>query len=229
VLLVVLLVLGAGLVAADLVASGVAERSIAQRVQQSGGLPERPEVEVRGRPFLLQALRGRYDDVVVRSAEVPAGQLGLSDVVTELSGVRVPLRQALSSTSAPVPVQSVRTRGVVSYEALTATVADRGLRVGAAEAGLVRVTGGVQVLGRTLEASAVSRPELVDGGIVVTAERFEVGSPAADALLTRGLGDRLDFRVDVAQLPFGLALTSLRAGADGVTVTAEATDTVLTP
>jgi hypothetical protein len=78
VLLVVLLVLGAGLVAGDLVASGVAERSIAQRVQQSGGLPERPEVEVRGRPFLLQALRGRYDDVVVRSAEVPAGQLGLS-------------------------------------------------------------------------------------------------------------------------------------------------------
>lgn len=229
VLIVVLLVLGGVLVVADLAASGAAERGIAQRVQQSGGLSARPEVEVRGRPFLVQALRGRYDDVVVSSADVRAGQLSFSSVETELRGVRVPLRQALSNSRAPVPVESLDTRAVVTYEALTASVRDRGLQVVGAEDGLVRVTGGVEVLGRTLEATAVSRPELAEGEIVVTAERFEVGSSVADALLSRALGDRLDFRVELGELPYGLALTSLQAGPDGVVLTAAATDTVLPP
>lgn len=229
VLVVVLLALGAVLVVADLAALRAAERGIAERVQQSGDLPARPQVEVHGRPFLVQALRGRYDDVVVRSAEVPTGQLSLSNVVTQLRGVRMPLRSALSETGRPVPVASLTTRAVVSYEALTDSLRDRGLRVVPAEDGLVRVTGSIQVLGRTLEASAVSRPELEDGEIVVTAERFEVGSSVADALLSRSLGNRLDFRVDLGELPYGLVLTSLRAGPDGVALTAAATDTVLPP
>ena len=228
-LLVVLLVLAAGLVVADLAASSAAERAIAQRVQQTGELPERPEVEVRGRPFLLQALRGRYDEVAVSSADVPAGQLSVTSLVTELRGVRLPLRQALSSSASSVPVDALDTRAVVSYEDLTASVRDRGLRVVAAEEGLVRVTGELEVLGRTLEASAVSRPELEDGEIVVTAERFEVGNSVADALLSRTLGNRLDFRVAVGELPLGLALTGLRADASGVVLTAGARDIVLTP
>lgn len=228
-LVVVPLVLGAVLVVADLAASAAAERGIAQRVQQSGGLAARPEVEVRGRPFLVQALRGRYDEVVVRSADVPAGQLSFAGVETELRGVRVSLRQALSFSGAPVPIDALSTRAVVTYETLSASVRDRGLRVVGAQDGLVRVTGGVEVLGRTLEATAVSRPELADGEIVVTAERFEVGSAVADSVLSRGLGNRLDFRVELGELPYGLALTSLRAGPDGVVLTAAATDTVLPP
>ena len=229
VLVAVVVTLGAVLLVADLAAARIAEQRIAEQVQQSGDLATLPSVEVHGRPFLLQALRGRYDDVEVRSVDVPAGELRFSTLVSELRGARLPLRQALGSTPVPVPVASLRARADVTYEALTASVQDRGLRVVGAEDGLVRVTGSIEVLGRTLEATAVSRAELVDGAIVVTAERFEVGSGLADALLSRSLGNRLDFEVALDELPYGLTLTGLRAGLDGVVLTADATDTVITP
>lgn len=224
-LVVVLLVVG---VVADLLAARAAERAIASRVQQAGGLGLAPSVEVRGRPFLLQALRGRYDDVVVRASDVPTGQLRFTSLVTQMQGVRVPLSGALSGSVSTVPVDRLSTRGLVGYDALTALIADRGLRVGDAGGGRVRVTGSVQVLGRTLEASAVSVPTLEGNTLVVTAERFEVGNAAADALLSRALGNRLDFRVELAGLPFGLALTGLQPGPAGVAVLARATDAVLT-
>lgn len=224
VLVVVLLVLG---VAADLLAARAAEKAIATRVQQTGGLGLAPEVEVRGRPFLLQALRGRFDDVVVRASGVPAGQLRFESLVTQMQGLRVPLTGVLSGSVTAVPVDRISARGVVGYQALTALVADRGLRVADAGGGRVRVTGSVQVLDRTLTASAVSLPTLSDNTLVVTAERFEVGNAAADALLSRALGNRLDFRVELAALPYGLTLRSLQVGPGGVAVLARATDAVL--
>lgn len=224
-LLVALLVVG---VVADVLAARAAERAIATRVQQTGGLGLAPEVEIRGRPFLVQALRGRYDDVVVRASGVPAGQLRFGSLVTQMQGLRVPLSAVLSGSVTAVPVDRISARGVVSYEALTALVAERGLRVGDAGGGRVRVTGSVQVLGRTLEASAVSLPTLDGNTLVVTAERFEVGNAAADALLSRALGNRLDFRVELAALPYGLTLSSLQVGPPGVAVLARGTDAVLT-
>jgi hypothetical protein len=116
---------------------------------------------------------------------------------------------------------------VLSYADLSAAVTDRGLRLAPAGGGLVRVTGTARVLGRELEATAVSRPELVDGTVVVMPERFEVGNDLADAVLTRALGDRLDVRLDVAALPYGLALTSLRAGGDGIVLQARSDGAVL--
>lgn len=224
VLVVVLLVAG---VVADVLAARAAEQAIAARVQQTGGLGASPEVEVRGRPFLLQAVRGRYDDVVVRASDVPAGQLRFDSLVTQMQGVRVPLGEALSGSVSRVPVDRISARGVVGYGALTALVADRGLRVVDAGGGRVRVTGSVQVLGRTLEASAVSLPTLEGNTLVVTAERLEVGNAAADALLSRALGNRLDFRLELAALPYDLTLSSLQVGPAGVAVLARATDGLL--
>jgi hypothetical protein len=225
VLLVVVLLLVVA--AAELVGPRVAERSIARGVQESGGLGGRPEVEVRGRPFLTQLVRGRYDDVVIRATGVPAGRLRFQSLVTRLQGARVPLRRVVTGSTAPVPVDRLSSRAVVTYEALTGVVRDRGLRVSPGGDGLVRVTGSVEVLGRTLEATAVSRPTLEGGELVVTAERFEVGNAVVDAVISRALGNRLDFRVELPPLPFGLELTALQAGADGVVVTAEAMDAVL--
>ena len=226
-LLLVLLVLLVVLVVADVVASKAAEGAIATRVQQSGGFASTPEVDVRGRPFLTQVVRGRYRDVEVRARDVPAGELRFASLVTQLRGVQVPLSTLISGETQAVPVERVSARALVSYEALTGVVASRGLRVTAAGDGLVRVTGSVQVLGRTLEASAVSRPVLEGSEIVVTAERFEVGNSVADALLSRALGNRLDFRVELAELPYGLELRSVDARPAGVVVLAQATDAVL--
>jgi hypothetical protein len=227
-LVVVLVVLGVLLAVADRVAVRVSEGEIAARVQAAGGLDELPEVEVRGVPFLTQALRGRYDDVVVRAEGVQAGTVCTHLFVARLRGVHVPLGDVVRREVTSVPVDTFTAQAVLTYRDLTQAVADRGLRVEAAGGGRVRVTGSVQVLGRALEASAVSRPVLEGGTVVVTAESFEVGNAVADAVLSRALGNRLDFRVDVGQLPYGLQLTDLRAGGDGVVLQARSDGAVLT-
>ncbi|HWG92909.1 MAG TPA: DUF2993 domain-containing protein [Mycobacteriales bacterium] len=228
-LLVLLVVLGVVAVVADRWAARAVERAVATHLATAGGLDAPPEVEVRGTPFLTQAVRGRYDDVVVRAEGVQAGELRVRQFVAQLRGVQVPLGEALSGDVVAVPVDALTARAVLSYADLSQAVAERGLRLSPAGGGLVRVTGSVRVLGRDLEASAVSRPELVDGAVVVTAERFEVGNEVADAVLTRALGDRLDVRLDIAALPYGLELTSLRAGGDGIVLQARSDGAVLQP
>lgn len=225
VLAVLLLVVLA--VAVDRGSARVAERAVATRVAAAGGLAAAPDVDVRGRPFLTQAARGRYDDVVVRADGVQAGALRVSSLVAQLRGVDVPLRDVVSGRVEQVPVDAVTARAVVRYADLAPLVADRGLGVAPAGDGLARVTARVTVAGRTLEATAVSRPTLEGRALVLTAERFEVGSGIADAVLSRALGSRLDFRVDVGELPYGLALTDLRAAGDGVVLQARSDGAVL--
>lgn len=225
--LVVVLVLLAAVAVADLVAVRAVQQAVAVRLQESGGLPSRPEVHVRGFPFVAQVVRGRYSDVVVRAGGVPAGQVELRSFVVQLRGVSVPLGDALAGRVRAVPVEELTGRAVLPYASLSESLSARGLRVTPAGDGRVRVTGRVQVLGRGVEATAVSRPTVERGELVVTAERFEVGSTVADAVLSRALGNRLDFRYALGALPYGLRVTGVAAARDGVVVTARADDVVL--
>jgi hypothetical protein len=226
-LLVALLLLAVVAVVADRVAARAVEQVVAARLAETGQLEALPEVEVRGTPFLTQAARGRYDDVVVRASGVQAGELRVRSFVAQLQGVQVPLRDAVAGEVEEVPVDALTARAVLTYADLSAVVADRGLRVSSAGEGRARVTGTVRVLGQDIEASAVSRPTLEGGEVVVTAERIEVGNSVADAVLSAALGNRLDFRVEVGELPYGLELTGLRAGADGVVLQARSDGAVL--
>ena len=228
-LVVALVVLLALLAVADRVGAAYAADAIAAEVQSSTRLTSEPEVEVEGVPFLTQALAGRYERVEVRATDVPAGDLTLDRLDATLTGVRLPRSDALSGSVARVPVERVRARALVPYDELSRRSGERRLTVAPAEDGRVRVSGSLQALGRTLSATAVSRVEVVDGAIVVTAESYEVGSQVADDLLTRVLGDRLDLRIPVTALPYGLQVTGVEVQSDGVWVRAAAEDTVLSP
>ena len=227
-LTVTLLVLLVGLLVADRAAAFAASRVVASQARTAGGLLSTPDVDIEGFPFLTQALRGRYDRVVVAAQGVPAGEVELERLDATLSGVRVPLGDVLSGSLATIPVDAVEARALVPYDQLSER-AGASRRVVTPDGDMVRVTGAVDVLGRTLSAVAISRVELVEGDIVVTAESFEVGNQAADRLVTRALRDRLDLRVPIGTLPYGLDLTGVRVQPDGVVVLATATDTALSP
>lgn len=227
VFLVVLLALAA---VGDRVGVSYAERTVAEQTQASAGLADLPDVSIEGFPFLTQALAGRYERVVVTSSDVPAGDVRLDRLDATFGGVRLPLSQALSGDVQRVPVERVEARALVAYGQLSQRSGDRQLTVAPADTpDRVRVTGSVQVLGRTLSAVAVSRLEVVDGAIVVTAEEFEVGNAAADELVTRALRGRMDLSIPVTGLPYGLRVTDVAVDPDGVVVRATATDTVLSP
>jgi hypothetical protein len=225
--LVSLLVLAVLLIAADRIAVVIASRAVASKLQDTGELSVRPDVSFGGFPFLTQVVRGRYSSVEVRASDVTAGGDRLSGFDATLTGLRLPVSAALSGNVSQVPVDRVSARVVVSYEDLQRRIRDRRLTLAPGADGLMRVTGSVTVLGRTVSATAVSSVRLSGTAVVVTAQRFEVGASAADAVLSSALGKRLDFTFRIGRLPYGLRLEGVRAEQRGVVATASGTDTVL--
>lgn len=222
--LVGLAVAAALLVGADVVAAKFAESQIAQRAQTAGRLSATPEVDVRGFPFLTQALRGRYDEVRVSASDVRGdGDVRLSRFEASLRGVTVDTGDALSGRVSAVPVTNLTATALLGY---TDLAGDRPFRL-SADGRRLRVTGAVRVLGRTLTATAVSSVRLDGRAVVVTAERYEVGSKPVDDVLSASLGGLLDLRLDIGGLPYGLELTGVQVLADGVQVRAAAGATVL--
>lgn len=221
-----LLVVLALLVGADRLSLALTQRAVAAQLQSSGSLSSRPSVSVRGFPFLTQALSGRYDDVELSASEVTAGGGRLSRLEASLRGVHVPLSDALSGSVSTVPVDRLRATVLMSYADITAQLRDRRLSV-SASGSFLRVTGSVSALGRTVSASALSSVTLSGTSVIVTAQRFEVAGKAADRVLSRALGNRLDFVVRIGKLPYGLRLTDVRVAGNGIVADAAADSAVL--
>lgn len=230
-LLLVVLVLLALLVAADRGGAAVAERVLADELQRGGVLTSRPEVDVRGVPFLTQALRGRYDRIDVVARDVPAGELAGAPVVVPrlsatLRGAQVPLDQALSGAVTSVPVERVDARALLPFDVVRrgSDVADLDV---AAEGERLRLRGTVRVLGEQVSGSVLSSLAVQDGELVVTAEEFDVAGGFADRLVDRALAGRFDARIPLSGLPYGLRVDDVRVQPDGLDVSARADATVL--
>ena len=225
---IVLLVL---LVAADRVGAAVAERVLAEELQRSGGFASRPDVEVRGVPFLTQVLAGRYDRVDVVARDVDAGEVAgtpvqVSRLSATLRGARVPLQDALDGTVTSVPVDRVDARVLLPFSVLQRST-DVGDLTVAPEGDRLRLRGSVEVFGQEVTGSALSRLTVEDGAVVVTAESVDVGNDLANDLLGRAVEDRFDVRVPLRGLPYGLEVQAVRVQPDGLAVTARGADTVL--
>ncbi len=152
-LLLAVLVLAVLLAVGDRVGESMAERAVARELAGSG-LGGSPMVDIRGTPFLTQAVAGRYDEVVVQAQDVPARELRFSQFEATLRGLQVPLSQALSGDVAEVPVESLGARALVPYDALARRSAAADVTV-VPVGDRVRVTGSVEVLGRTLSAATL--------------------------------------------------------------------------
>jgi DUF2993 family protein len=224
--LISLAVLLALAVAFDRISLVVAEKSVATQLQNTGSLSTTPDVTVRGFPFLTQAFAGKYDEVELSASDLTAGGGRISKLDVTLRGAQVPLGAALSGSVLRVPVDAVRATLLLSYADLNTQLRDRRLTVSAAGDQL-RVTGSVQVLGRTVAASAVSSVAVSGTSVVVTARRFEVGNAMADRAVTAALAGRFDFVVRLGELPYGLKLSKVEVTPAGVVGTAAGANTVL--
>lgn len=226
--LVGLAVVAGLLVVGDRVAVTVAERAVGTQLMTAAELDTRPDVDISGFPFLTQAVSGRYAAVHVEAAGVPTDGVRVAALSADLEVLEVALSDALGGTVTEAPVERLTARALVSYADLSRQSGSRRLTVAREGAG-VAVTGSVVVLGRRLTATAISTVRLDRGDIVVRAQQFRVGAEVADDALTAALGDRLDLRVKVGALPYGLELESLAAEADGIALAAAGGPTVLTP
>ncbi|MFI7432846.1 LmeA family phospholipid-binding protein [Micromonospora haikouensis] len=233
-LLVLLLILGGLLVAADRVAAGVAERAITDQVSQEitkqGAQSSSPEVEVAGFPFLTQVLDGRYERISIRLRDVRGSVNGDAVALPELNvdarNVRASL-ETLRTQQGDVVAETVDGTGTITYESLAALLNRPGLTLGERD-GRLAVTAPVDILGQKLTLTGTADVTVGDKGAIslrfndVDAEGLP-NIPMARNML-RGIAQDISIDVPLPDLPFQLAVREVKPLPQGLAVTAAAKD-----
>ena len=227
-LLIVLVVLAALLVVADRVGVVVAQNALAGQIEQQLDLDRKPDVSIRGIPFLTQAIGGTYKDIRVQLPDVDAGDVQNVAVDARLQGAHVPLSGAVRGNVDRIPVDRIGGTVSIPYGDLARASGISGLRI-TREGDALRLAGSVQVLGRTVDAEAVGRVEVTDGRIAINAEQAKVaGVPVPEPVLDEA-ARLLSFRVQPRDLPLNLRITAVRLADTGLLVDAVSDDVVLRP
>ena len=227
-LLIVLVVLAALLVAADRVGVVVAQNRLASEIQQQLDLDAKPDVSIRGIPFLTQAIRGTYKDIRMQLPDVDAGDVQDLSVNARLQGAHVSLSDALGGNVDRIPVDQISGTLLIPYDQLARASGISALTI-TREGDSLRLTGSVQVLGRSIKAEAVGRVEVNDGRIAINAEQAKVaGIPVPTAVLDEA-ARLLSFRVQPQNLPLNLRITAVHLTDTGLLVDAVSDDVVLRP
>jgi hypothetical protein len=209
ILLVVVVVLGVLFVAADRVALWFAESQAADKAQQSQGFTSKPDISIKGFPFLTQVAAKKLDDVHITATGIEAGTtaetLRIDRFSADLRGVR--LAGDFSSAVADTADGTV----LITYADLTKAVPS-GITVGYGGNGKVKLS--------ALGFSTTVAVTLTNGKTVKLGE--VTGLPAE---LQSLVGNGLSW--DLTGLPQGIELKSATATADGIQVVATGTNVVL--
>jgi hypothetical protein len=224
--LVVVLLLLLGLAAvADRVGVGIAEDRVGEAIAERGQLAGQPVVDIAGFPFLTQAVAGRYDDVRIALTAADLGQPEGTRAAVRLHGVEVPLSAVLSGSVQEVPVERIDGTATLSY-ALLSEQLPPGTTL-AREGDGLRIESTVQLAGLTLPLTATGTVTLDGDDVVVDVSGASGAGVEVPSWLVEQATGLLELRYPVPQLPFGLRVTGVSPGEDGVDVAVEATDTVL--
>ena len=227
-LLIALVVLAALLVVADRVGVVVAENRLAGQIQQQLALDSKPDVSIRGIPFLTQAIRGTYKDIRVKVPDVNAGDVQNVTVDARLQGAHVPLSAALRGSVNQIPVDRISGTVLVPYDQLAKASGVSGLKI-TREGDSLRLTGSIQVLGQSVQAEALGQVGVDNGQIAINAQQVKIaGIPVPQAVVDQA-AKLLSFQVQPRNLPLNLRVTGVRPADDGLQVDAVSDDVVLRP
>ena len=226
-----LLVLGAVLVAADRGAAWLADRLVANRIQQAANLSSPPTVDIGGFPFLLELAQGRYSTVRIDApgtAKVHGVRVDHFQGV--LKGVRAPLSDVVNSAQGTsLPVDEANVTGHITYAELdallNARVAGSGLTLHLSEG-----TPGQLALAADLATPLGKVTVQAHTHVSVTAGRLRLSLQPEDLRgvpgLARGvLAQALPTAIPLPALPLGFTVTAASLDRTGVTLTAQAQHT----
>lgn len=178
--LIALLVLVALVLAGDFGLRAVTEARLAGTVQTRLGLEERPDVDLRGFPFFLHALRRRFPEASVEAGDVRVEGLAIDRVRIELDDVSFGFAAALAGGGGPISARNVRGTVEVTEDSLGSYLERRGvsLRVALLESGNTRLSGTATVLETEVKLSAEGKLALAGGDVEFRPDRIEVGGGA---------------------------------------------------
>jgi hypothetical protein len=182
-ILITLVVLLALAVGADIGLRLFTERRLAQSAQVSLGLPQEPDLDLRGFPFLLQFARGRFDSIGVRADDVDAEGLLIERVDLTFEDVSFD-RGTLLGGGGTITAGQGTGEAVLDEDEVSSYLQDRDVPVRVRFLGpSIRVSTKVSFDGSTTTASSQGRLQLEDGALVFAADDVQVegsiGIPAA--------------------------------------------------
>jgi LmeA-like phospholipid-binding len=213
--LVIFLILVVGLIiAADRVGLWVAQDQIAKNVASQYGLDHKPDVKIKGFPFLNQALNGRYGEIDVNVGDVTQLGVHLTNTVVTLKGVKAPLSDAVHGDASKMVADTATSVATVSYADVDKQ-APRGLKVSAKGKNL-QVRGPVTVLGlsRTVTATVTVRPS--GRSVRVLPQTVDAGGTTIPVALVQ---QAFSFTMPVKGLPLNTRISDVQIGQDGLRVT----------
>lgn len=229
-------VLAAAALAAVLTAAaGAGDRALARHAERRASqfltapLGQAARVRVHGRPFLSQAVRGRYRDVEVSSSGLSLGVLADTTLQAHLIDVRLPLRELLGGRAAQLPVGHVVGRLVIPYRELAAISKIPGLRFAYRDERLI-ATAALPVPGisQLAQVSGEAIATIADNGAVwLRVRNVAVAGISVPGFVLNQLLAALAFPIPLPALPYGLRLERLTPLADGLHVAGSAQSVVL--
>jgi hypothetical protein len=230
--LIALVVLLGLLVAADRVSASLASSAAQKYLAQQAYFQQSPEVQVRGFPFLTQALGGTYDDVEVTASSVQLDGVTGHDLKADLKGVHLSASAALGGHVTSLPVDSVAGSVRFDYPDLAALIAVQGvsgLSLSASGAQLlVTATVTIPVLNVRTAVSGAATIQVAGGTVALTVTGLTASGLTVPAALLQQVAASLSVPISIPALPYGLHIDRLTPQAAGILVTGSAANIVVT-
>ncbi|MCW2887048.1 MAG: hypothetical protein JWL58_3910, partial [Streptosporangiaceae bacterium] len=182
----------------DRVAVVYADNTIAGEIQKQG-FNAKPDVKIKGFPFLTQAISRNFQHVSMSARGVKEGPLRISRLDASVRGVH------LDSSYQKGTIDSMDGTGVVTFADLAGAAGEPDLTLSSAGPDTVQAKIDLGIA----DGTATARVTKVGNQIQVHGISVE-GFPLSD------LGQKLDFSVPVPALPLGLTFQSIGISSEGV-------------
>ncbi|MGW0754946.1 LmeA family phospholipid-binding protein [Streptomyces sp. NPDC002814] len=230
ILLIVVVILGGLFVAADRLAVNFAEDEAAGKLQTTENLAAKPDVSIKGFPFLTQVLGGELDDVEIgiKNYEAPAGdtaeKITIGDLQANMKGVE------FSGDYSSATAATATGTATISYAELLKTAQSEPTEiapgvtaniVGLSDGGngKIKVSVEATVLGTKLpEPVSVLSSVTVEGDNTVKVRAEKLPSFGGVRTAENEVREITDFEQQIDDLPGGIQLDRVQAAQDGVEI-----------
>jgi hypothetical protein len=217
VIAVLLVILAVTLPLLDRVVAATAERKASEYLSEPFGHPA--TVRVHDRPFLTQALRGRYTDVEVLGS-LRIGEINGATLVAHLTNAYLPTRELLGGRTRELPCERVEGRLVIPYPELSRLARIPGLSL-AFDGERLLATAALPVPGISQLARISGHAVLSltgSGALWLQIRDVSVAGIALSSFLLSQLLPTLNVPISLPPLPYGLRFDALHPTASGLAV-----------
>ncbi len=235
-LLVLLIIIGVVLVAADRFGASYAERfigdKVAQQVADQGATSDQPDVTIEGVPFLTQVADGNYQEIKIQIANLAGEAVQGKAIKMPLLDIRAQDVKAPVSTlrnGGTIVASTVTGTGTIDYATVQGLIQQEGVKLGEKD-GKLTITAPVKLPTGTVTVNGTATLSVKDN--IVSVHFEQVTAPDLPQVpLVQGLlnnyAKKLAVNVPIPALPLKLAVQKVQPTAAGLQITAGASDVQL--